>query len=210
MDDIINVHEEIDPDDPIESVIRQSLALSEEAHRRRLIGLASYEELQEVKRMEEEGEKLWTKAKELGSPYVSRKNYEDLVIAIFKSAARDYEQLICGSITETPDTSKILIEGLIPKETEIIRDTYHKRFIPYVEKHAYDIAKQWEKFNRQKLDVYDRVVATKYRCPNCHGCLKPMNGVSPVHIGCTGCNLNYYMPGKVSVKRQAYTKGVTL
>ena len=182
--------------DLIEGLIVESIRLADEAMEKKVRAGLTADDIAEIRRMEKESDELWAKAKELGAPHVTQKNYEDLAIAIFASAARDYESLLSGSIPEGHDVSFALIEGLIPEECDIIKKTYEDRFIPYASRNAKAIAEQWKTFERQGLNMDMRVMASKYKCPLCNGSLRPIDGTSSQHIGCTGCELSVYLPSQ--------------
>ena len=192
--------------DPIEELICESIRLGETAMKMRLAGFTNSDDAKKIKQLEEESEVLWQQAKQLGRAGVQRSNYEDLANAIIHSAVEDYEELICGSRSEgTHGVSKNAIEAFLREQEwvkldmedilEHIRDVYENQFLPYATKHAMEITKQWDDFDKKRLETDYRVRITKHRCPLCGGSLRPMGKGNHFNIGCTGCKLQAYLPG---------------
>lgn len=185
----------IDPDDPIEKLICQSVKLTEEANNRRRDGIGP---LKEIEALEEEGEKLWAEAKRLGKRGVKKENYEDLANAILKSCVDDYEDLISGG---TPGHKKNfeLIEDVLEHQMFVKTDMiqllrlidriYKDKFVPYVKEHRLEILEEWVEFEKNKKSIKENADEAKHRCPLCGGALKPKYYRKMYVIGCTGCNL---------------------
>ena len=182
--------------DSIESIIIESVRLGEKARKKREIG-----NFKDAKEYEEKSEELWQQAKELGKPYVHRKNYENLANAILQSAIEDYEQLISGTLDEGSEgVSKYEIEGLMREQTFVqlnmeellsnIKSIYENRFIPYANAHKDEILSEWKKFDKQGLTIEDRIKATKHHCPMCGGAMRP----GFAKVCCTTCYLSVNIP----------------
>ena len=203
----------IDPNDPIEKLVVESIDLMETARKLRYSGLPKGVTEDDVFAMEWKSDELWEKAKRLGRPNVRQENYEDLANAILKKAVEDYEDLMCGTEHES-EVSNImsmpLIEKFLKRQTFVkldmiellnnIKRVYAEKFVPYAKKYRSDICNQWDEFNKQGLSVDDRIRYTKHRCPLCKGCLKPIDRGNYYNIGCTSCHLVAYFNPKTMYK----------
>lgn len=195
----------IDPEDPIEKLIRKSIALCEEAFRRRKDGIGPIEK---IEALEKEGEELWAEAKRLGKPHVQKSNYEDLANAYLMSCVHDYEDLISGG-AEGPKKNKELIEDILEHQmfvktdmTEMLRKIdriYKNEFVPYVKEHYSDIINEWKMFEKTRRSIKDCSRDASYRCPLCKGALRPKylynshkRTKNIEKIICTGCGLSSF------------------
>ena len=197
----------IDPNDPIEKLVIESVRLGETTVTLRRTGLPDGVTKDDILDMERKSAELWAEAKRLGKPNVRQENYEDLANAILKKAVEDYESMMCGTVSESGDNMSMhLIEKFFKQQTYVklnmselldhIKNVYRERFIPYAKKHRFDICNQWEDFDKQGLTIEERIKATKHRCPLCKGCLRPIHNDNYYNIGCTTCNLAVYLTGK--------------
>ena len=196
----------IDPNDPIEKLVIESVQLGEKVRARPFV--MTDKERAMYKEMDTRSEELWKEAKRLGAPHVTQKNYEDRANAILHRAIEDYEDLMCKTKQEGGDSmSMSSIENFLKRQTysrlnmiemlERIKTIYHTKFYPYCAKHAKEISEQWAQFDKSSvyMNLYDREKATKHRCPLCGGALRPISKQGYYNIGCTGCHLAAYLPG---------------
>jgi len=160
-------------------------------------------------RLQKESDALWKRAKELGRDSVTQRNYEDLANAVIRLTFMDYEDIISGAIEQSASCNLDEIHRFAAEQTYTPLDleallakvhrVYHEKFIPYAEKYASKIVKQWREFDRKRVSYEDRVQKSKYRCPLCGGCLKPKFGRYHYIIGCTGCDLETFVYVQKSV-----------
>lgn len=154
-----------------------------------------------IEEIQSTSDKVWNKAKELGSYYVSDRVYEDIGNLVISNAARDFEGLISGTILPTNDCNLDELRAFAKNQvyssvnlTEIfdkIERIYEKEFVPYATENAKEIKKQWEDFKKKHVEWKNRVLYSKYRCPLCGGSLKPAKANKT--IGCTGCKLETFV-----------------
>lgn len=196
----------IDPNDPIEKLVIESVQLGEKV-RARPFSMTD-EERAMYKEMDTRSDELWKEAKRLGAPHVTQKNYEDLANAILQRAIEDYEDLMCNTKQEGGDSMSIAsIENFLRHQTysqldmmemlEHIKSVYRNKFYPYCARHAREINMEWMRFDESPayMNVYDRERASKHRCPLCGGALRPLDKQGYYNIGCTRCHLVAYLPG---------------
>lgn len=192
----------IDPNDPIEKLILKSVRIGELAAERRMKGIGPIEE---IEALEEESERIWQQAKQLGRENVTPTNYENLANAYLKACVEDYEDLLSGAAQGNKKNFE-LIEDILEHQTFVkidmmemvnhIKDVYYKQFVPYVKRNEKAIVDQWKTFDKKRIKMDERVRMTKHRCPLCGGSLKPeyykgklILRDKPYKIGCTGCQL---------------------
>lgn len=187
----------------LQDLIHESIRLSEEAQERAIANVSKKDkkEAKEIKKLEEEADILWKKARELGTPLVDQRNYDNLMTAIVQNAIEDYEDLISGG-EEIPNLKSIpIIEEFLKHQVIVkihtesilnrIRNTYENEFIPYVRKHKDDIVKQWRMFEKKRLTDTERRIRNKHKCPLCGNVLRPRYKSQAQVIGCQGCKLWY-------------------
>lgn len=189
----------------IDELISQSLVIEQEilridGHTKK--GKAERE--REREQLQKEADALWAEAKALGKEDVTKRNYENLANAIVQAAVTDYESLISGAITPGAQCNQEEIQRFAEEQTYVTLDIsamlakvdsiYREKFLPYVREHSLEIAEQWREFDKQKLSMDIRPRRSKHRCPLCGGCLKPLDKKHHYDIGCTGCNLEAYLP----------------
>lgn len=193
--DIDEYVETIDPNDPIEKLIVESVQKGEEAAYMRQHGIGPIKKIMEL---EGESERIWAEAKRLGKPHVRRENYENLANAFLKACVEDYEELISGAPSGHKKNFKLIEDVLehqmfvkldMTEQLKHIKNVYETQFKPYAEKHETEIIEQWEDFTQRRLDDRDIMAETKYRCPLCGGSLRPRYYRKMYVIGCTGCKL---------------------
>lgn len=188
--------DEIDPNDPIEKLVRESVRIGEIAAKRRREKIGPIEE---IDALDAESERIWKQAKRLGAPGVTQKNYEDLANAILKACITDYEELLSGSEEDSKKNFELIRDVLehqqfvkldMIAQLDHIKYVYENQFIPYVNKHTADIKKDYRAFKKKKFNDREFTVVAKHRCPLCGGALRPWRFHRQYEvIGCTGCHL---------------------
>lgn len=195
--------------DKIEELVVESVRLGEEVwerayalreHRKETGIPITEEQICELEAMEEESERLWQEAKELGKDGVTQKNYEDLANAIIYRGVRDFEGLISGTIPNGATINEMEVRKFMKEQTYTQLDTealldkiefvYKYKFIPRAKRNRSRIIEQWKNFQEQKMSKDDAVFQSKYRCPLCGGSYRPHIFNNAVVIGCTGCDLS--------------------